>query len=113
MDYAKKYRLDLKLGEDFIIMENHRLAHKLGSEIIVIGRKMYCSGELEEVPRHEYLHIAQYKKYGTILVLLHYWFYITINLLRFWNFKKAFQQVPFEQEAREFEAIENTGVGVK
>jgi hypothetical protein len=35
--------------------------------------------------------------------VLHYLFYLSINMIRYRNFGKAFQFVPFEVEAREFE----------
>ncbi len=102
-DFARKYRLDLRAGKDFMVRENHRLPVKMGAEIFVFGKTMYCRNSLTEIPRHEYLHIAQFRKYGSLLVLIHYTFYLTVNFLRYRNFGKAFRMVPFEVEARDFE----------
>ena len=103
-ELSRKYRMDLVEGRDYRMRPNHSLPQKIGAEIVVIGRNVYCAGELSELPRHEYLHVAQFRKYGRLLVLLHYGFFFPLNILRFWNGKRAFREIPFEREAREFEA---------
>lgn len=40
---------------------------------------------------------------GYMLVILHYLFFLTVNMVKFRNFKTAFKTVPFEVEARRFE----------
>jgi len=103
MNFEKKYNLNLEVGKDFLIIENHRIPQKMGVDFFVFGRTMYCRGKLEKLPTHEFLHVAQFRKYGSFLVVLHYLFYLAVNLVKFRNFGKAFQQVPFEVEARKFE----------
>ncbi len=103
MDFEKKYNLKLQAGVDFYIRENHWIPKKMGVDFFVFGKTMFCKNKMEKLPKHEYLHIAQFRKYGMFLVLLHYNFYITINMLKYWNFGKAFNKVPFEIEARNFE----------
>lgn len=106
MDFEKKYQLYLEPGKDFQIKENHRIPQKMGVDYFVFGRTMYCKNKMEILPKHEYLHIAQFRKYGRFLVLTHYLFYLTVNLVKYRNFGKAFSFVPFEVEARNFEALE-------
>lgn len=103
MDLEKKYNLELKAGKDFTVKENHWLPNKMGVDIIVFGKVMYCKNKLDEIPMHEFLHVAQFRKYGILLVMLHYFFYVTINIFRYRDISKAFSQVPFEIEARNFE----------
>jgi hypothetical protein len=104
-DFEKKYNLKLQPGVDFNIRENHRIPQKMGVDFFVFGRTMYCKGELEKLPQHEFLHVAQFRKYGRFMVIMHYLFYLTINLFKYRDFGKAFTEVPFEVEAREFEKI--------
>lgn len=103
MDFKQKYNLKLKAGIDFSIKENHWLPKKMGIDFFVFGKTMFCRKKMETLPKHEFLHIAQFKKYGVFLVLIHYIFYINLYLLKYRNFKKAFSAVPFELEARRFE----------
>jgi hypothetical protein len=103
IDLSKKYNLELKAGKDFMIKENHWLPEKMGADFFVFGKIMYCRRSMGTLPDHEFLHIAQFSKYGTILVILHYLLYLSLNLIRFWNFKKAFIAIPFEIEARSYE----------
>ena len=103
MDYNKKYNLNLKPGIDFSIKEEHRIPQKMGAEIFVFGKTMYFKSKMNQLPKHEYLHIAQFRKYGKILVIMHYLFFLTVNLIRYRDFGKAFKSVPFEKEARDFE----------
>jgi len=103
MEFEKKYNLNLKSGVDFKVKENHRIPQKMGVDFFVFGRTMYCRGKMEKLPTHEFLHVAQFRKYGSFLVVLHYLFYLSVNMVKFRNFGKAFQNVPFEVEARKFE----------
>ncbi len=105
MELDKKYNLNLQAGKDFFIKENHRIPHKMGVGFFVFGKTMYCRGTMGKLPDHEFLHVAQFRKYGSFLVVLHYLFYLSLNMLKYRNFGKAFQQVPFEVEARKFEAL--------
>lgn len=103
MEFDKKYNLNLKAGKDFFIRENHRIPQKMGVDFFVFGKTMYCRGTMEKLPNHEFLHVAQFRKYGTILVVMHYLFFLSVNMIKYRNFGKAFQFVPFEVEARKFE----------
>ena len=99
-----RYNLNLKEGVDFQVKRGHWLPRKLGPECIAFRKTLYCKATDAEVPKHEFLHIVQFARYGTVRVLLHYVYHISKNLFRFRNFGKAFRQVPFEIEARDFEA---------
>jgi len=102
-NFEKKYNLRLEAGKDFRVKEHHRIPQKMGVEFFVFGTTLYCSGAMHALPDHEFLHIAQFRKYGRGLVVLHYLFYLSVNILRYRNFAKAFQAVPFEIEARDYE----------
>ena len=101
----KKYDLNLKPGADFKIKENHSIPNKMNVDFFVFGKTMYCKNKMTELPKHEYLHIAQFKKYGTFLVVMHYVFYILKNYIKYRHFGKAFEAVPFEIEARAYEKM--------
>ena len=103
MDFNKKYNLNLQPGKDFKIKENHRIPGKMGVDFFVFGRTVYCRGKMEKLPDHEFLHVAQFRKYGSFLVILHYLFYLSVNMVKYRNFATAFKAVPFEVEARRFE----------
>jgi len=103
MEFNKKYKLDLQSGKDFYVAENHWLPNKMGVDFFVFRKTMYCRKKMEIIPKHEFLHVAQYRKYGTFLVITHYLFYLIVNLIKYRNFGKAFKEVPFEVEARRFE----------
>lgn len=103
MNIKEKYNLELKPGIDFNIEENHWLPNKMGADFFVFGKTMYCKNTMKALPRHEFLHVAQFRKYGSFLVVLHYLFYLTLNGIKFRDFGKAFKAVPFEIEARKFE----------
>ncbi len=103
IDFKKTYNLELKAGIDFNLKENHWLPNKMGTDFFVFGKTMYCRGGMQKLPNHEFLHIAQFRKYGTFLVILHYLFYLSKNLIIYRNFKKSFTGIPFEVEARSYE----------
>ncbi len=98
-----KYKLDLKEGVDFRVKRGHWLPKKVGVECIAFGKTLYHREKDGEVPLHEFFHIAQFHRYGVAQVLLHYLFYEGKNYIRYRNFGKAFSEIPFEVEAREFE----------
>ena len=103
MNFEKKYNLNLQAGKDFFVKENHRIPQKMGVDFFVFGKTMYCRGTMEKLPNHEFLHVAQFRKYGSILVIMHYLFYLLVNMMKYGNFATAFKAVPFEVEARRFE----------
>ncbi|NQT38372.1 MAG: hypothetical protein HQ581_12825 [Planctomycetes bacterium] len=98
------YNLDLKEGVDFRVKRGHWLPKKLGADWIAFGRTLYCGKVDGEIPKHEFLHIAQFSRYGIARVILHYVFHFGRNYCRYRSFGKAFREVPFEVEARDFEA---------
>ena len=98
------YNLDLKEGVHFRVKRGHWLPRKAGVECIALGRTLYHAREGGQVPRHEYLHLAQFARYGTPRVLLHYLVNLARNYYRHRDFGKAFRDVPFEVEARQYEA---------
>ena len=99
-----RYKLDLREGIDFRVKRGHWLPRRLGGEYIAFGKTLYCRAADAEVPKHEFLHIVQFSEYGVVRVILHYLFHVGRNLCRFMDFGRAFCEVPFEVEAREFEA---------
>ena len=99
-----RYNLDLKAGVDFKVKRKHWLPEKLGIECIAFGKTLYLRGPEERIPQHEFLHIAQFNKFGVVRVIFHYLVHITKNYRRLRNFKDSFREVPFEKEARDFEA---------
>lgn len=101
---ATQYNLDLKPGVDFTVKRSHWLPEKLGIECIAFGKTLYLRGAAERIPQHEFLHIAQFHKYGIARVVFHYLQHIIKNYRRFGNFRDSFREVPFEKEARDFEA---------
>ena len=99
-----QYNLVLKEGVDFRVKRGHWLPRKLGVDCIAIRKTLYCRAPDAEVPKHEFLHIVQFSEYGVVRVFLHYLLHVGKNLCRFRNFGRAFREVPFEVEARAFEA---------
>ena len=104
-----RYKLDLREGIDFRVKRGHWLPRKFGVDFIAFGKTLYCRAPDAEVPKHEFLHIAQFAKYGIARVLMHYVFHVAGNLCQSRNLGAAFREVPFEVEAREFEADRSTG----
>ena len=103
-----KYDLNLEEGVDFKVKECHWLPRKMNVDYFVFRKTMYCRNHKVDLPRHEFLHLAQFKKYGTIIVILHYVYFIIKNLIKYRMFSTAFQEIPFEVEARKF-ASQNGG----
>ena len=98
------YNLDLKEGVDFRVRRGHWLPRKLSVDCIAFGKTLYFRSTDEGIPKHEFLHLAQFHKYGAARVVLHYLFHLARNFCRYRNFRDSFCEVPFEREAREFEA---------
>ena len=101
---SQEYDLTLREGIDFRVKRGHWLPRKLGVPCIAFGRTLYCLAADAVVPKHEYLHIAQFHKYGVTRVVLHYLCHVARNYRRLGNFGAAFREVPFEVEARDYEA---------
>jgi len=101
-----EYDLNLEEGVNFKVKRGHWLPKKLGVNCIAFGRTLYFGQVDGGIPKHEFLHIAQFHKYGVARVVLHYLFHLTKNFFRYGNFQDSFREVPFEREAREFEATE-------
>ena len=99
-----EYNLDLKEGVDFRVKRGHWLPAKLGIECIAFGKTLYLRTASGDVPKHEFLHIVQFARYGVARVVFHYLFHAGGNYCRYGNLGKAFREVPFEVEARDFEA---------
>ncbi|MCI5222035.1 MAG: radical SAM protein [Candidatus Electrothrix sp. AR4] len=102
-DLAEKYNLTLQEGHDFHLLAGHWLPMKLNVPYIALGNKLYCQSEGSEIPRHEFLHIAQFDKYGFSGVISHYLRHMLVNYIHCRNAGEAFRNIPFEQEARLFE----------
>ncbi|WAC08496.1 MAG: hypothetical protein OS130_04695 [Thermodesulfobacteriota bacterium] len=97
-----KYNIYLKEGVDFNVKEKHWFPQKMNIEYIVVGKSIYCRGYKGKISRHEFLHLAQFKKYGTVIVLMHYIYYGIKNLIKYRKLSTAFREIPFEIEARTF-----------
>jgi hypothetical protein len=100
----KQYNLNLKAGVDFKVCLDHWLPQKLGVVAVAFGRTLYLGSNDDRIPQHEFLHIVQFNTYGVAHVVCHYLFHVSRNYRRFGNFKDAFREIPFEKEARDFEA---------
>jgi len=98
-----KYNLGLKETVDFEFKRDHWLPNLLGPPYIAFRKTLYGKKGHDEVPLHEYLHLAQFDKFGAPRVLLHYLGHIARAVSEGANFKDAFVGVPFEVEARAFE----------
>jgi MoaA/NifB/PqqE/SkfB family radical SAM enzyme len=105
----RKYDLDLAEGVHFAVKRNHWLPRKLGVGYLAFGKTLYCKDGDGGIPRHEYLHLAQFHRYGIPRVLFHYLYHFCRSYWKGRDFAKAFQAVPFEVEARAFEAQPEEG----
>jgi hypothetical protein len=97
-----EYNLNIREGTDFKVKEWHWLPKKMKIEYIAFGKTIYCRGRKGDLPRHEFLHLAQFEKYGTAIVLIHYIYYGIKNFIKYKKLSTAFQEIPFEVEARAF-----------
>ena len=98
-----KYNTDLQEGEDFFVKENHWIPKKLKVEYFAFGDTLYCRGKKGSLPKHELLHISQFRKYGVVYVVAHYFFHFVRNYLKSGNGSRSFLEIPFEMEATAFE----------
>ncbi len=99
-----KYNLDLKEGIDFFVKKDHWIPKKMGVDYFAFGKTLYYRNSENRIPKHEFFHIVQFHRFGTLSVLFHYCYHLFKNSIKYKNFSKAFAQVPFEIEAREYEA---------
>ena len=102
--FSAFYDLGLKEAEDFRVLRNHWLPRALGLEYLALGTRLFARGDPPELPRHEFLHLAQFRRFGAGYVLRHYLYHLARNLLRTRSLGRAFREVPFEVEARAFAA---------
>ena len=98
----KKYNLNLREGVDFKVKECHWLPEKMNVDYFVFRKTMYCRNHRVHLPKHEFLHLAQFNKYGTVVTLIHYLYYGIKNIIKYRKLSTAFQEIPFEVEARAF-----------
>lgn len=101
------YNLELKEGVDFFVKRNHWIPKRMGVDYFAFGKTLYFKNSEKNIPRHEFLHIAQFHKFGTSMVIGHYIYHLVKNLFKFKKFPKAFVEIPFEVEARNYEAEES------
>jgi hypothetical protein len=106
-----RYNLDLTEGKEFQVKRGHWLPEKLKVDYFVFGKTMYCRHHGDRLPRHEFLHLAQFAKHGIPGVLVHYVYHGVKNLIMYRKLSTAFLQIPFEVEARAYasEAEGRTG----
>ena len=103
MSLDQKYNLNLVLNEDFFAKEEHWLPRKMGVQYFAFGNVLYCDKKIDEIPAHEFLHIAQFHKYGIFRVIWHYLYHFVANYKKSMSAGEAFMLIPFEVEAREYE----------
>ena len=101
--FKNKYNLSLKENTHFFTKEHHWLPIKLGIRYFAFGQTLYCDRDIPKIPAHEFLHIAQFHKYGIIGVLVHYLYYFAKNYFSSFDLANSFVNIPFEVEARAFE----------
>lgn len=98
-----KYNLTLKENLDFFTKEHHWLPKKLGARYFAFGKTLYCDRDMPKIPDHEFLHVAQFHKYGIFGVLIHYLYYFAKNYFSSFDLANSFVNIPFEVEARVYE----------
>ena len=103
--FERKYQLGLRRGIDYAVREHSPLAKRLGIRYLALGSTLFSSGAVSEVPHHEFLHIAQFRRFGVPRVILHYLRHGIGHLIRTRDLGAAFRDVPFEVEARAYERI--------
>jgi len=102
----RKYNLKIKPEKDYYIKENHWLPRKLGIQYFAFGKTLYCNGKIVAIPDHEFLHIAQFRRFGIPRVIVHYLFYLAKNYISSFDFAQSFVNIPFEKEARYYEQLQ-------
>jgi hypothetical protein len=105
----KKYNLNLMPERDYSVKENHWLPQKLGIRFLAFGKTLYCDKEVLAIPDHEFLHIVQFNRFGTVRVIMHYLFHLTKNFCTSFDFAESYVNIPFEQEARDYEQQKKEG----
>jgi MoaA/NifB/PqqE/SkfB family radical SAM enzyme len=103
--FGRKYRLGLRRGVDYAVREHSWLAKRLQAGYLALGSTLYSSGAVQDVPHHEFLHLAQFRRFGVPRVILHYVRHGIGNLVRCRDLGRAFREVPLEVEARAYERI--------
>lgn len=106
-DILNKYDVHIREGDDFTIKRGHWFAKKMNAEYIAFGKTLYCSRKDALLPRHEFLHLVQFRHYGTISVIKHYISNLIKNYKESRDLKKSFRNIPFEIEARRFAGEKN------
>ncbi len=99
-----QYNLGLQEGKDFFLKKNHWLPEKMGVDYLAFGKTLYVRNSDPVIPRHEFYHIAQFHKFGIPMVVGHYIYHLVKNLIKYKSLQDAFIEIPFEIEAREYEA---------
>lgn len=88
---------------------NHWLPVLLGAGGVTIGHTIYYAKPKEQVPtwmiRHEMAHIEQYRRYGTVLFLILYFYEYLQNRKKGMNHNDAYMNISFEIEARKAERM--------
>jgi hypothetical protein len=106
---ASKYNLNIMPDRDYHIKENHWLPQRLGIKYLAFGKTLYCDGKVQTIPDHEFLHIAQFNKFGKARVIMHYLLHLTKNYATSLNFADSYVNIPFEREARYYEQLKRKG----
>jgi hypothetical protein len=104
---VRGYKTDLIEGVDFTVKRPHWLPRKVGVEWVAFGRTLYGRTAEGPLPKHELLHLAQFRRYGISGVLLHYAFHFVRNRWSCGSAGRAFSEIPFEREAREYESTDD------
>jgi MoaA/NifB/PqqE/SkfB family radical SAM enzyme len=103
--FDRKYALALTRGADYAVREHSWLARRLNVRYLALGSTLHASGPVPNVPRHEFLHLAQFRRFGIVRVLAHYVRHAAVGLIRHRDPGRAFRDVPFEAEARAYERL--------
>jgi hypothetical protein len=103
--FERRYALGLQRGVDYHVRERHWLPARLNVPFVALGRTLYASGAVTEIPRHEFLHLAQFRRFGVLRVFCHYLWHGSRRLAGGSSFGQAFGGVPFEEEARAYERL--------
>ena len=104
-----KYNLKIMPERDYCIKESHWLPQKLGIKYLAFGKTLYCDEKVQTIPDHEFLHIAQFHRFGKARVIMHYLLHLTKNYVTSLNFAESYVNIPFEKEARYYEQLQRKG----
>ena len=103
--FERKYRLTIERGVDYAVREHSWLAKRLNVRYLALGSTLHASGAVTDVPRHEFLHLAQFRRFGVLRVVAHYVRHAVAGLARHRHVGRAFRDIPFEVEARAYERL--------